>query len=290
MNFLSVFVLWLCAPAVRGWKPPTTQRTAVWVKVPRGGEGGGTKLPILEPSTMVKIFCSFYALNGALSLPAPESAKDFALQEGTSDYVVFENLGTVSLGYAALVYLTAFKTTMAAPKVIALSSLPCAYVSYKNMLKGLTAKLSGNKLQGPLMTAFMVACIWAILNDKGNAKHIATALAIPPIVIGLVSQFNLGAGMQLSGFGTSSLSDKKGRAIYVWFAALMTGWGTLALLRLHQQPAEAMNAIALAAMVETAFMVDCLFLRQWNVGVAPAASNYVFLGIPLVTAIVLWLR
>lgn len=285
MKCLSAILLLLsnllqCTP-ILGLKAPS-QATATAMRVPRGGGG----IPI-KPEHMVKVFCSFYALNGALSLPAPEAAKDFDLKEGAADYVVFENLGAVSLSYATMVYLSAFSHRNAA-NIVALSALPCAYVSYKNTLKGLIAKMSGSKTQGPVGTALIAAGICCILKGKGNVEGIASALAIPPLLIGIVSQFDLGLGMKIAGFGTS-VSGKKGQAIYVWYAALMAGWGALALMRL-QTNLSALDAIARAAVLETLFMVDCMYIRKWNIGVAPDASNYVFLGIPLATAVVLLLR
>ena len=276
---LLKFLPLLLSP-VLAFKAPTSSAA---LRVPRGG---GQQFPI-PPKAMVKVFCCFYALNGITSLPAPESAKDFALKEGTADYVVFENLGAISLAYTSLVYLSAF-SDRSASNVVAFSSLPCAYVSYKNMLKGLTEKLSGSKAQGPATTAFFVAGIYCLLKGKGNAAQVASALAALPLLIGLVSQVDLGLGMKLAGFG-NSVSGKKGEAIYVWFAALMAGYGALVLMRLHTS-LSAMDAIARAAALETLFMIDCIWIRKWNIGVAPNASNYVFLGIPLLTAITLFLR
>ena len=269
--------------AVLGFKAPRTSSAALLTSVPRGG---GQQFPI-PPKAMVKVFCSLHALNGITSFPAPESAKPFALKEGTPDYVVFENLGAISLAYASLVYLTAF-SYRSASNIVALSSLPCAYVSYKNMLKGLTERLSGSKIQGPATTIFLVGGIYCLLNGKGNTQQIATALAVLPLIIGLTSQVDLRLGMKLAGFG-NSVSGKKGEAIYVWYAAHMAGYGALALMRLHSS-LSAMDTIARAAALETLFMIDCIWIRKWNIGVAPNASNYVFLGIPLLTAITLFLR
>ena len=274
---LAVPVLSLNAPTTIG-----SHAAAVALRVPRGGGD----FPI-KPNQMVKLFCSFYALNGALSMPAPESAKDFALKEGNPDYIAFENLGAISLSYAALVYFTAF-SNRSAPKVVALSSLPYTYVTYKNTLKGIVERLSGSKIRGPASTAFLVGCAYCILEGKGNAERIATLLAIPALIIGVASELDIGLGMKLAGFG-SSLAGKKAQAIYVWYAALMAGWGALALMRL-QSGLSAMDAIARAALIETVFMIDCIWIRKWNVGVAPDASNYVFLGIPLLTAVALLLR
>lgn len=69
----------------------------------------------------------------------------------------------------------------------------------------------------------------------------------------------------------------------------MAGWGALALMRLHSG-LSAMDSIGRAAILETLVMIDCIWLRKWNIGVAPDASNYVFFGIPLLTAATILLR
>lgn len=277
MKLLSTLILGLVASIVNGLKTPVATTAALQVR------GGGVDMNFpIKPNTMVKVFCGFYALNGALGMPAPESAKDFALAEGTTDYVVFENLGAISLGYAALVYMAAFKNSVPTTKMVAWSSLPLAYVSYKNMLKGITGRMTGSPFRGPINTIFLLGCAYAILTGKGDAEIIAKALAVPPLVIGAVSQLDHGIGRKLAGFGSDDAGET-GKAIFVWYAALMAGWGALALMMLRFG-LSGMAAIGRAAILETIFMIDCIWIRKWNIDVAPAISNYVFLGIPLLTA------
>ncbi|CAB9510938.1 expressed unknown protein [Seminavis robusta] len=282
-SYLLLFLV--VSPLVDALKTPSPVSGISALNVPRGGG-----LPSVKPQHMIKVFCGFYALNGALSFPAPESAKDFALIEGTDDYVVFENLGAISLSYASLVYFLKFKgLSMAVPKMVALSSLPLAYVSYKNMLKGITHKMTGSNLHGPINTLFWVSCIYAILSSKvADPVLLAKVMALPPLAIGTISQFDQELARKIGGFNAGVVS-KKGKSIFVWYAALMAGWGALILMTL-QLKLSAMDAIGRAAVLETLFMVDCIWIRKWNIGVAPDASNYVFLGIPLLTAVTIFLN
>lgn len=242
--------------------------------------GGAT----ITPKALAKVYAGFYGLNGITAMPAPESAGDFGteLQECTTDYVIFENMGATSLGYAIMVYLaTTQEKTLATAKIVAYSGLPCTYVTYKNMLKGVSSKLSGARLPGLIQTIFMVACVYAIFAGKGDTQLIAEIFAVLPLLLGIVSVLNPEKGMQLAGVGTAT--TKFGKAAFIWWTALLVGWGTMSLLLLSGR--DAMESVGIIAVLETLFMIDCIWIRKWNEGVAPSASNYVFLGIPLLTAI-----
>jgi hypothetical protein len=249
--------------------------------------GGGTPV---KPSDITKIYAAFYGFNGVVGMPAPETTSNFGdfpvLEEGTTDYVICENLGSVSLGYALLVYLTTTKrTSMPLHKAIAFAGLPCTYIQYKNLLKGVSRKLGGEGPTALLTTAFMVGISYGLFTGKGDSEFLSKIYVIPTLLLGIVSEISPEAGMKMSSMGTAT--SNSGKAFYMWWASLMTGFGALALLLLNGK--DPIQSVGMVAALQTLFMMDCVWLRKWNVGVAPAASNYVFLAVPFLTALgILW--
>jgi hypothetical protein len=246
-------------------------------------QGGGMSLP--NPKTLAKAFAGFNALNGAIGMPAPESVKIVGIspapQEGTSDYVIYENVGAVSLGYGLLIYLALTKgLARQKTKIIAYAGIPCFYTTYKNFLKGLTEKLSGNAMQGPVLTVFMGACLYCLISGKGDTDLIAKAFSLPVLALGAISELNPDLGMKLAGMGTTT--SKNGRAFFMWWASLMVGWGSLALMLLGG--CDALQSVGIIVVLETIFVADCVWFCKWNDGVVDRGSNYVFLAIPMITA------
>ena len=115
----------------------------------------------------------------------------------------------------------------------------------------------------------------------------ATLLAVPVLAVGVISQFDPSLARKIAGFH-SGLPSKTGQAIFVWYAALCAGWGALVLMALKTD-LPPLQIIGRAAILETIFMVDCIWIRKWNIGVAPDPSNYIFLGIPLLMALSVYL-
>ncbi|KAL3904664.1 MAG: hypothetical protein SGILL_009980, partial [Bacillariaceae sp.] len=292
-KFLSLGILALsslehstaaAAPFVARYKAPTPETTSkkaieYYANLPRGGGILGTPV---EAKHLVTLYYSFYALNGATALPAPEaSAGTFPelSMKGSTGYVVYEHLGAISLSYAALVYFAA-KGNRSVPTAIAMSSLPLAYVRYKDLLSNL-GKSSPASL---LVAGLLIGGTFMILSGKGDATLCAQALALFNLASGAVGEINPDLGVKVWGFSTLKGSTK---AFFIWFIALVAGYGALAAMML--QGRSGMEAIGYAALLETVFMIDCIYLRKWNVGVAPPESNYIFLGIPLITALAILL-
>ena len=111
------------------------------------------------------------------------------------------------------------------------------------------------------------------------------------LIAGSISEIFPNFGTQLFGFPTFNNDvtvSASTKAIFIWFVALLAGYGLLATLLLQGKTSN-MQSIGYAALLEALFMIDCIYLRKWNIGIAPDASNYVFLGIPLLTGLVIFL-
>ena len=245
-------------------------------KLPRGGGILGTPVEFKHLATL---YYSFYALNGVTAMPAPEaSAATFPelRDKDSPGYVIYEHLGAISLSYAALCYFATTESRFGST-AIALSSLPMAYVRYKYVL----ANLGKASTASMLLAGIFIGCIAFILSGKGDADLGLVALWYFYVGSGFAGVYDPNIGVKVWGFPT--LEKKSTKAFFIWFSALVAGYGVLALLM--QDGRHGMKAIGPAAIFELLFMIDCVFVRKWNVGVAPPESNYVFLGIPLITAL-----
>ena len=263
---------------------------AVVNSVPRGGGSGILGTPI-QPRLLVTTFVGFYALNGIIGMIAPPEVSGDTFPDlknvGSPEYVAYQHVGPISLSYALLVYLTVFRgsddalSSSSVASAVAYSSLPLAYFKGIHLLKGIMTKFGTSKLQTGLVFAFLVACAGQIvMKDTGNATLVAKMLASFPLIIGVIGELNPDYGIKLCGFPPL---NNAGKAFFIWFAALAAGYGVLSHLLL--QGVEPIQAVGYAAALELFFMIDCVYIRKWNVGVAPPASNYVFMAFPLLTAV-----
>lgn len=243
----------------------------------RGGDG-------ISVDDVAKVYSAFYSLNGIVGMPAPEAAAKLAnfpeADEGTTDYVIWENVNTCALGYGLLVYLAATQKSMATSKMVAYAGVPCAYATYKNWLKGVTEKLSGSNVLGPGMSAFMLGSIYCLFKGKGNTDVIAKVFAAAPLVIGVISKVSPETGMKMGGMGEPT--SEHGKAYFMWWTNLMVGFGALALMLLDGR--DAMKSIGYVALLDAAGVVDNTWMRKFALNVAPTGRHLIFFGVPLLTA------
>jgi hypothetical protein len=283
-------MLLLFAPFVDGLK---NKQPALSIHVPsapmlemRGG--ANFKLPVIPPKHMIMVYSGFYAWNGAF-FPAPE-AVDCSLIPDTDDYLAMENLGATSLGYALLVYMTAFACTIPIPKIVALASLPTAYVTYKNMLKGITTTMTDSQHHGPITTALLAASIGSIIflpnDDKYShyAVFLATFLGAQALIIGLVGQVSPIMGRKLAGWNPGPGISTKGNSTFARYAGLQFGWGALVIMTLQ------LEMVALHAILRAALLVNLFLVVDGISNRRGPNYNAIRLAIPLVTAITLWLH
>jgi hypothetical protein len=293
---LLLLPLLLLSPAVDALKTkqPALSIPSTAMLEMRGG--ANFKVPIIPPKHMITVYSGFYAWNGAF-FPAPEAA-DRSLIPDTDDYLAMLNLGAMSIGYALLVYMTAFACTIPIPKIVAFSSLPTAYVTYQNMLKGVTTTMTDSHLHGPITTASLVASIGAIIflpDDKYNhyAVFLATFLGAQALITGLVGRVNPTLGRKLVGWNPGPVPSPKEKATFARHAALQVGWGALVIMILPLDMM-ALDAILRAVLLETLLiLLDGIF---WNPQVSNSNNNnyyyyyYARIAIPLATAVTIWIH
>ena len=260
---------------------------------------GGTRFTIpvvsIPPQHMIQMYSGWYAFQGAC-FPAPEAA-DRSLIPETDDYLVMEHVGALSVGYAALIYMTAFATTMSMPKLVAMASLPVALVTYKNMLNGITTIMTGSRYHGVMSTLTLVAPIVAIgliLPDHSPyAVFLATFLGAQAFILGMVGRFlDPIMGRKLAGFHAGPVLSPKGHDMFARYTARQIAWGVLVFMTVPMELV-ATKVILVSALLETWFTVKELWLGKTSCKGGMThypIMNWVSFGIPFLTVVAILLH
>jgi hypothetical protein len=159
----------------------------------RGGGGSASSAGAVFGSPISKENLAWLLMgecffNGIIGIAAPETlAETFSLpnvREGSLAHLSFEFVGAGLFSIAMALYLARF-TRRPAHDIVAFSSLPSAFVTFRHFLKGTPSRIGYRRGVWEVFLAYYVIGIEMILSKKGDTILVSKIFASIPAIIGL---------------------------------------------------------------------------------------------------------